>query len=287
LEFLELRSMEKIVTNCILDALIRTDVGDDVSFGDNLKKIKMMSCKLDETHLETLLFDILPKFPNIFSLDLNFNRIESVQSIADRLKKDNDSTYSFVSKSIRFLQIRSNPIMTTMKNDPKEKIAVVSLLQTFNSICNLGAGYNDVYDSEIEYALRINHARQGIIVGGGGGDSCLYNLPLSMWPTALRRVYEASGHIFDKDSDGNVDCCLSGRNKSDDSVRKKKNATGIYYLIRNGPALIGRTDISRSSNNARKKKKESCPPKRKIIDDKIIKDVSSEIVSVSKRPRQN
>ena len=98
LEILELRCMENFGTNCILDAL-RTYVGD-VSFRDNLKKIKMVFCKLDETHLETLLFDILPKFPNIFSLDLNFNRIESVQSIADRLKKDNDSTYSFVSTLI-------------------------------------------------------------------------------------------------------------------------------------------------------------------------------------------
>jgi hypothetical protein len=49
-------------------------------------------------------------------------------------------------------------------------------------------------------------------------------VPLSLWPTILERAYEK----YD---------CMDYYNA------KKKNATGLYYLLREGPVLVGRSHI--------------------------------------------
>jgi hypothetical protein len=135
------------------------------------------------------------------------------------------------STSLRVLDIHNNPVFKKIKEDPDEKAAVLSLLGTFSGISNLGGYHKSDYDSDIEYALRINHAGRRIVVkaaidGSGSNDAGKAVVPISLWPTILERAYEKSA----------VD------------IYNPKNATGIYYLLREvGPALLlagqRRTDV--------------------------------------------
>ena len=81
-----------------------------------------------------------------------------------------------ISKSLRLLDISGNPMMEKIEDDPKEKEAMLSLLETFNSIYNLEGCSVHSYDSDVEYALRINHAGRRIVECGRGDRP----LPLSV-----------------------------------------------------------------------------------------------------------
>jgi len=216
LERLVFRDMQKKETNFILDALRNLDV----CFQNSLKHFGMARCELNDNQLETILFEIVPKFRNISTLRLVGNEIQSVQSIVDRVKSDDKTC--IVSKSIRHLDLRKSPVMNKMKEDPKEKTAILSFLQTFNTVCNLGGCEVGDYDPDVEYALRINHAGRSIVEG-----SVDRSLPLTVWPIVLERSFGKSGHIYDYYD-----------------IKEQKNPTGLYYLLREGPALAGRVELS-------------------------------------------
>jgi len=113
-----------------------------------------------------------------------------------------------------------------LKEDPKEKAAILSLLETFNTISNLGFIGSKVHAySDVEYALRINHAGRRIVEGSH--DATL--LPPSVWPIALERVYEESYR--------------------DDPF------TGLYYLLRHGPVLQWMGKQRRIISNVLKRKR--------------------------------
>ena len=117
LEIFEFLSMEKNETNCILDAIQNFDV----CLQTNLKEFWMIQCKLNDNHLETILVEILPRFPNISYLDLGWNQIQSIQSIVDRLKSDKTC---FLSKSISHLGLCNNPEINRIASKTTNHIAV-------------------------------------------------------------------------------------------------------------------------------------------------------------------
>lgn len=194
----------------------------NVCFKESLKQITMDDCKVNNNQFETLLFDILPRFPNVFSLDLGHNKIQSIKPIVDRIENDDNCS---IPKSIRVVVLTDNPIVENVKEDQKEKAALLSLLRSFDAISSLGDWYPGDYDSDVEYALRTNHAGRSIIEGGNNDGR---SLPLSVWPALLERAFDKSADIH-----------------HGFSFRKEipNNPTGLYYLIREGPALIGRTDL--------------------------------------------
>jgi len=157
---------------------------------------------------------VLPRFPNLSTLDLDGNSIGSLQPIVDRIKNKNDKACFVSNTLLRTLNLYWNPIMYKVKESPEVEAALLSFLETYNTISNLGT-HN--YGSDVEYALRINHAGQGILEGG----CCVRYIPLSVWPIVLARAYDRSDKIY-------------GSKKK----KKKKNHTGLHYLLRNGPALI-------------------------------------------------
>ena len=167
---------------------------DNVRFQDSLKYHGMEYCNLDGEIFETLLFEIGPKFPNLFCLDLRHNIIESIKPVVDRIKNDN---YRIATKSLHFLNLYRNPILKKMKTDPIEKAAMLSFLESYNTVCYLGDKWLFRLDPDIECALRINHARLKIVVenGGNGSSGGSRSLPPSLWPTILERAYEKSDHI--------------------------------------------------------------------------------------------
>ena len=219
-------------TDCILNALRDRNL----CCQKHLKRIEIQGSSIDDSRLETLLFDIIPRFPNMSNLDLSkTNGIRSLQSIAARIK--NDDRNFVVSKSIRRLNLSHNPVIKKLENDdPKEKAALMTLLQTFKSIYYLGFftdRFGFFFGYDLEYILRINHAGRRVMNGG---------IPLSVWPTILERSHNKSCDIY------------SGWHRSNmNNIRK--NPTGLYYLLRNGPALIGRLTMGSQEKNQLKRKR--------------------------------
>lgn len=141
-----------------------------------------------------------------------------------------------------------------------EEEAFLSFLQIFNFINDLDScgscccehGCDDLYKSGIESALRINHAGRCLMEVDGNNDDNGRSIPLSLWPTLLERSYAKSGQngIYQY-------CC--------EEQKLNKNATGLYYLLREGPVLISRPndDASSLSNDNKPKKNEQNLLKRK------------------------
>ena len=196
----------------------------------------MQSFKLKEEGLENLLFDILPRFPNLQEIEVDYNEIRSLQMIASRIKQ---TQMAIPDNCLRKLVIVYNTVDAKIQNDdPKEKEALLTIINAFDEICCLGSYDDDQeYSPDVEYLLRINHAGRKFITGGEerGGTTANdnnnsrdnniinnSNRPLpppikpGLWPTILERAYEKS----DKIVRGNTKC-----------------ATGMFYLLRNGSVL--------------------------------------------------
>jgi len=127
--------------------------------------------------------------------------------------------------------------MKKMKEDTAQTATMLSFLEIFNTIYNLGGDKKADYGSDIDYALRKNISGRRIIVNGhnnggdndDGGNNSRSIVPLSLWPTILVQAYEKSEAVYDTPND------------SEEIITN--NATGIYYLLREGPVLIGRPDL--------------------------------------------
>ena len=161
----------------IVDFLLAVE---ETSFKDNLKSLIVYDCNLGwesfETSFQSLMLDILPRFPNLDSMRLIGNKIESIQPIAEKFE-----TEQTVVSSLRVLSIEE------LNDDPKERTAAMSLIKTRSAIYNLGGRDKEDYPSDLEYELRLSHA-------GRGRDR---PIPLSLWPTILERAYEKAYGIYD------------------------------------------------------------------------------------------
>ena len=216
---LHLWAMGENETDCILNRLCTTT---DVCFQDSLKVLCIHNSNIDDNRLETLLYEVSPSFQNLRCFDLTDNKIESVQPIVDKLKLKIDQP-RVVSKSLRRLILDNNPISKKMKESPDEKAALLSFLEIFYTIHDMGP--NDIYGSDVEYALRINHAGRRIF----GGDGSIEYIPLSLWPTILRKASEKSKYI-------------RGR------INEKKIPTGLFFLLQqHGSVLVAGTDLITST----------------------------------------
>jgi len=208
---------------------------EDVCFKDSLKILSLNGCQVDENDLEIIMLKIRPKFENLSKLGLHDNNIKSIHQTVNRIKNNDDAEF-IPSKSLRILDLSENPIFGKMKDSPEEKTDMLSFLQSCSSIHNIG-GYkrSNNYDSEIEFALRINHAgRSNIVKGDTDGSGDRRSLPLSMWPTVLVRAYETSYQIYD----------MARTDGGDDEKKFRMDAIGVYDLLRNG--LVGRRDWNRN-----------------------------------------
>jgi hypothetical protein len=191
------------------------------TFQNKLKSITLEASNFDCKNLATMLLDILPNFPEVSSVDLNKNHIQSVQPTLDRIINSNPFDLSEIPRSLFRFDLGRNYIMTKMKKgNSKENKALVKFLKKFPTIYNLGGSKKSDYTSDVEYALRINHAG-GRHTSGSSEDSKTPALPFSPWPSVLEISYKQSGRIYDATDD-------------DPLLREQqKDATGLYDLVRN------------------------------------------------------
>jgi len=132
--------------------------------------------------------------------------------------------------NLRILNLDRNPVTKKIhRNDCKEKDALMALLDTFNAIYGLGKHVGmEEYAPDLEHMLRINHAGRkfvmsGGISGSGARSSKQIVINRALWPRILERAYSKSAELYDFSL--NV---LADKNK-------KKCATGLFHLVRNGP----------------------------------------------------
>jgi len=236
---------KKTVSGIIVDFFASVD---DPLFQDSLKRLDIREWIQTSNNLQIAMIHLVPKFRNLSIVDLSGNLIESVQPIMNIINNNNGEDVTPPPKSqLRVLNLSCNPIFKNMKDDPVEKMAMLSFLQTFDTICNLGGSRKlfireinnpqmGEYDRDIEYALRINHAGRSIIeckinsstdstasTNDGGRSS---SIPLSLWPTIMEHAYETSDQIY-----------YWGEHDETD-MRSAKSADGLYYLCCNKLAQI-------------------------------------------------
>ena len=245
--------LEKEQTNEILCVLQHDD---DLNFRQSLTTIRIVESELNEADLEILMFDIRERFPNIRKIDVMSNNIESLVGIEDRIKKIRSSSSSLSqsvlsSNNLHELNLIDNDSILdgvidnpnwhlgygtpNTTKDPKEKSALLTLLNMFNGISNLccrSTNYDPKsYYPDFEYALRINHAGRTFISNREISSSTTTTtttdnttatapvINIALWPIILERAYKKSDAIYDTTYMSNEDReCL-------------KCATGLFDLV--------------------------------------------------------
>jgi len=239
------------------------------------KYLRCKVCKLNEKDLERLLFEIRPLFPNLHTVDVKCNVIVSLRGIEVRTKQMMTSLSSPIrtvitdNNNLRKLNLQENPVFscaiddddvnvddnnddddhdddgdTVMSNDkardPKEKAALLTLLDTFKGISNTGV-CSSIYelgkvcqrDPEIDYVLRINQAGRKFMLETTAGTGVLVNnnnnsnrtKPITnraLWPSILERAYKNSAEIYDHDD-----------HTSKEVIESKMFSTGLFHMVRN------------------------------------------------------
>jgi hypothetical protein len=184
-------------------------------------------------HLEALLLQAVPRFSNLKRLDFYGipSNILNIKVVADRIRSDtlcNSPNKSL--ESVGFYNISPLTVeeLEQVNKDSDMKAAVLTVLETFNTICKLVFPTGIKYHSDWEYAIVKNMAGRRFLEDSydGNGEDGSSSLTLSVWPIVLQRLQQRVRRFG-----------------TSESKTKSANATGIYYLLREGPALIGRKDL--------------------------------------------
>ena len=134
LEALQFIGMGKNENNCTFDVLQNFGV----SFQHNLKVFRMRSCKLDDNNmLETILFEISSRFPNITSLYLWINKIQSNHPVRRWQTQKRQDVFCLKIDPSRSLTLSEMPLWKRWKRIARKRQPFgVFFLQTFNTVCN-------------------------------------------------------------------------------------------------------------------------------------------------------
>ena len=136
---------------------------DHCSFRQSLKGLSLNLCKLKEEDFADLLLNVLPQFPNLRKLGFSSEKIESLRSIEIRIiMRSQQQSVIIPENCLPELGLAYNPVMEKIDNNknnhPKEKKALLTILNVFHRISCLGRIKRGHYDKDVEYILRIRHA---------------------------------------------------------------------------------------------------------------------------------
>lgn len=209
----------------------------ELKFCQSLTTLGIDSAEVDDDGFEQLLFEVLPRFPNLRNLILKRCGIKSLRGAEKKIKE-----LGFVSNTkLTKLDLRGNDIFynglivssiceferTKLKkiDSIDEKSAALLLLDTFDTISNLGGTLvENQYDPDIEGALRNNLMNRPFTEEGITG---IWPSNAALWPFMLETVYNNSWTVYDE----NFAYGLALQ----ESKMKKKCATELFHMIRYGP----------------------------------------------------
>ncbi len=231
-----------------------------------LKHLTWVHSGMTDEGLERLLRTVvLPHHPNLSSIDVSGNQIRSIRflfelcrdgmypsiSTGDQTSDSNrkqQNRSGLVYHPLRTLNLEHNPVLRQRISNPREVEAFELLLQHCFPLLGSLTPRWESWDARIEYLLRINRGGRVLVEGnslplavskslkprsndsdnGDGKDGITIKdidfsegltkkkIHLGAWPLVLERAYKTSDMGF---------------------LPRLKDATAVYYLVRNGPVL--------------------------------------------------
>jgi len=195
--------------------------------------------EINGEQLAKLMLDVVPRFPNLEKLrfcDCCEIHFTDFRILSERLRSGESSA---ISKSLRSLDIEfaELPLYRAFKAFTADMLTLLKFFPTIDSlnwrsyVIRVSEDFHT--DPEWTYAMVKNAVGRRIIRGGSSS-----HLPLSIWPIVLQRAQRKNFHreCFGLGSHG-VSGLVYGESLP------SLAATGIYYLLREGSALIGRRDL--------------------------------------------
>lgn len=163
----------------------------DQSFpSDRLEGLAINNHHMTGKELKGLVMGVLPKYTNLSHLRVKNNGIESLQPLSDALNNTESISScmaSFLNNIVHFW-LDGNPVVENIKTDDKEKKALLNCLSKLKRVSSITDGRfsttRSQFDNEIQDALIQNFVDGRILLEACGNNT----LPLSAWPTVLRRA---------------------------------------------------------------------------------------------------
>jgi len=185
----------------------------------------------------------LCSMPRLQEVKMDFDII-SLKVIADQIADQIPNEKSFVaSKSLRRLMFVGSENWEKVYEDSETKAALQTILDFFITIDTVRINRYDANTSckeNWEYALLKNKVGRRILEEKGhsnDGDESS-SLPLSIWPIILERAQMQTGEesqtVYYNDEPARA------QQETNERAKARAKATGIYYLLREGPALFTR-----------------------------------------------
>ena len=157
---------------------------------DRLEGLAINNHHMTGKELKGLVMGVLPKYTNLFHLRVKNNGIESLQPLSDALNNTepiSSCMASFLNNIVHFW-LDGNPVVENIKTDDKEKKALLNCLSKLRRVSSITdvriSTTSSQFDNEIQDALIHNFVDGRILLEAGGNNT----LPLSAWPTVLRRA---------------------------------------------------------------------------------------------------
>ena len=204
-------------------------ISGDMCFPSTLRYLSIHVCNIDEAQLETLLFEVWPKSPNILKFFLDVGNIKSFQFLRRRLGKANKDRFLFDSGLLKLSLACANK--TRLFEDSEEITAVCDFLCAVPNVLILTSNLSDnpTARERIFAESSLNWCGRCLLQGKGSGRP----VPLSIWPTLLARIKR--DWIVGSYAKG----CWN-------------NASSLFYFLRNGPILAGLSSSDPTSSKKRR-----------------------------------
>lgn len=197
---------------------------------EKLQQLVLQCAKMNGEQCAKIMLEVVPRFPNLETLQFSMGDTKDLRVLTHRLRSDKSC---LVSKSLRRLVLtisRCEPELVNAYSGFKaDMLTVLKFFVTVNTIswqpsifCFSNIIRRLCHDPDWRYAVTKNSVGRRILKHGGerkGSNNT--RLPPSVWSIVLQRAQRKIGQY----------CSASD------------SATGIYYLLREGPALIGRRDL--------------------------------------------
>lgn len=187
---------------------------------ERLRYLVLYTSPLNAANVETLFFRVLPRFPNLKMLCLDHKTASNASAfrIIEKKHIEYEGEIKRISNSLRCVRFFE---AYEFYCHHKEVIAI--LLKHFSSIddVNYETQPNILLHDELALPLLKNMVGRRVI----GKE-----ISLALWPTLLHRAQTQ----FWKSSH---------KKELSHKVLKGMKASGIYYLLKEGSALIGRSDL--------------------------------------------
>ena len=259
---LSISSCRQLVTAMLADLTAISSEQGFLGFRKTLRVLRFTRCGITESDLLLFLRHAANLIPNITTIGVPNNQITSLQMVGDEIAKliASNSPHTTL-PHLCSLDIVNNPVVKKFIKSRAEPVdtedeAILSLLWSFPRLISFLPRFgtnNDTKDligspyasPEVEAFLRLRSTKTHYFLGEDKTTSntsqeihpqaqMRYPISMKLWPQALQTSYRLSDFRL-------LEYC------------DQKDATGVYHMLRYGPALVGRTHLFADIDNEKKK----------------------------------